>query len=429
MHSLSTENPNEEKPDPKVLVIHASLAALPQFSRAEAGHIETLQFEFGSQIRRLDARAFGHFSSLTSICIPASVEFIADDGFAVPHGPSPLTKVTFEPGSKLREIEPGAFFACSALREFCIPASVEKLTGLSLPPSALCLFDVEMGNAYFHRRGAFLMSSNDPYIVRYVGRESEVRIADEIDRIDEGCFRFCDISVVTFGANSQLSSIGEQAFRGCQQIKMITIPSSVTVLGNCCFESCAGLETVAFGAGSKLDAIPAGSFAACNRLRSITVPASVKIIADDCFSECSELRCSPIPADSGLIRLGRGAFESCEKLAPMSLPSTLEVVEGDCFLACDSLATFTFAAPSHLRELLSLPPGLRGSLAIPDSVEMLGFDGEFDHRPSPLLTFGRESRLSNVQVSNPSAGRRTFFQVSSRNLKVLRENWEFDSEK
>jgi hypothetical protein len=112
----------------------------------------------------------------------------------------------------------------------------------------------------------------------------------------------------------------------------------------------------------------------------------------------------------------------------MSLPSTLEVVEGDCFLACVSLDSLTFGSPSHLRELLSLPSGLRGSLAIPDSVEILGFDEKFDQRPAPVLTFGRESRLSGVQVSNPSAGRRAFFQVSSRSLRVLRQNCEFDSE-
>jgi hypothetical protein len=148
--------------------------------------------------------------------------------------------------------------------------------------------------------------------------------------------------------------------------------------------------------------------------------ASVKTILDGCFCECYELRYSPIPVDSEIIRPGMGAFDSCHQLPAMSLPSTVDVVEGDCFLACDSLASLTFGSPSHLRELLSLPSGLRACLAIPDSVEILGFDDHFDQLPPPVLTFGRESRLSVVQV---------FFQVSSQRLRVLRENSEFDSEK
>jgi hypothetical protein len=44
--------------------------------------------------------------------------------------------VTFEPGSKLRELESDAFANCDFLKRLRIPGSVEKMTGASLPDIA-----------------------------------------------------------------------------------------------------------------------------------------------------------------------------------------------------------------------------------------------------------------------------------------------------
>jgi hypothetical protein len=46
-----------------------------------------------------------------------------------PHWTSKVETIRFEEGSKLREIEPGAFSNCHSLRKLLIPASVEKMRG------------------------------------------------------------------------------------------------------------------------------------------------------------------------------------------------------------------------------------------------------------------------------------------------------------
>jgi hypothetical protein len=115
----------------------------------------------------------------------------------------------------------------------------------------------------------------------------------------------------------------------------------------------------------------------------------------------------------------------------MFLPSTVEIVDEACFIECEVLASLVFGSPSHLRELLSLPPGLRGFLAIPNSVEILTFDRDFTDPSGLVLTFGSDSRLSAVTVSSWE-GRdpcRAFLQVSSRTLKLFRREWEFTSDK
>jgi hypothetical protein len=141
-----------------------------------------------------------------------------------------------------------------------------------------------------------------------------------------------------------------------------------------------------------LEAIPEAAFSACESLTSIFVPSSVKTMGTKCFAHCGELRYSPLPVDSQVVRLGIEAFWVCSALKSMFLPPTVEIVDEECFGGCDSLANLIFGSPSHLRELLSLPPGLSGLVTIPDSVEILRFGEDFESRDPPILAFGPDSR-------------------------------------
>jgi hypothetical protein len=136
---------------------------------------------------------------------------------------------------------------------------------------------------------------------------------------------------------------------------------------------------------------------------------------------------SPIPLDSELIRIEKTAFWCCYELTSVFIPSTLEIAGEKCFNGCTSLSSLTFGRPSHLQKLLSVPTGLRGCVAIPDSVEILEFDGYFTDRDGLALVFGSESRLSSVTVPPPDdcTPCRTFLQVSSRSLKLFRAELEF----
>jgi hypothetical protein len=113
------------------------------------------------------------------------------------------------------------------------------------------------------------MPSDERCLVRYLGSESEVVIAPQIEKIGDGCFRAHEMDAVTFASTSTLTSIGVQAFWNCQNLKTMTIPSSVSFLGNCCFGFCASLATVYFAAGSQLEVIPEAAFSTCRSRRSL----------------------------------------------------------------------------------------------------------------------------------------------------------------
>jgi hypothetical protein len=100
--------------------------ALPQFGNRVEGReaVSSRTFEAVSACLRIESYAFASCSSLSSICIPSSVETLCDHCFSQC---TALSSVTFEPGSRLSHIEAHAFAHCSSLPSLCIPSSVWML--------------------------------------------------------------------------------------------------------------------------------------------------------------------------------------------------------------------------------------------------------------------------------------------------------------
>ena len=90
----------------------------------------------------------------------------------------------------------------------------------------------------------------------------------------------------------------------------MTIPSSVTSLGNYCFSGCSGLTSITIP--SSVTLLGDGCFSYCSSLTSITIPSSVTSLDSFCFSGCSGLISITIP--SSVTSLGWHCFEDCQNL-------------------------------------------------------------------------------------------------------------------
>ena len=67
----------------------------------------------------------------------------------------------------------------------------------------------------------------------------------------------------------------------------VTIPNSVTSIGDCAFEDCSGLTSVTIG--NSVKSIGDWAFGNCYGLTSVTIPNSVTSIGSEAFRDCSEL--------------------------------------------------------------------------------------------------------------------------------------------
>ncbi len=98
-----------------------------------------------------------------------------------------------------------------------------------------------------------------------------------------------------------VTSIGGDAFLGCDDLAGVTIPGSVTNLGVGAFDQCASLTNATLSNG--VAGIGADAFASCGSLAAVTIPGSVTSIGEQAFSGCSGLLA--ITVDAGRIRESR----------------------------------------------------------------------------------------------------------------------------
>jgi hypothetical protein len=420
------------EPGATTITVPASITQLTPDSFNNPEWIEAVTFEPGSRISFLGNSTFGFFESLRSICIPASVEVLGHFCFMEANSDDPwcpLESITFEPGSKLTEIKPHALIGCHLLQSIYLPASVQTLCGASFTGCGLTLIEFDPENEDYHSIADCVMDCMNTTLIHYFGTAPEMRVLDEVEVIDDSaCYDWGTISSVGFGPASKLSLIGEYAFRGCDHLESICIPGSVEELDEGCFIFCESLANVSFCSGSKLRVIGSAAFQSCSALVSIALPASLEVLGAVSFCNCERLETVTFPPDSKLTRLEHSAFEGCGSLRSICLPSSTVCVDKECFGECYALSTLTFSSPCNLRTLLDLPPYSPAVIAIPDTVEELGFS--FCAEPPGLLTltFGRDSKLSHLHATRDPALRftRCFLRVTTTSLKVLRCLMEFE---
>ena len=197
---------------------------------------------------------------------------------------------------------------------------------------------------------------------------TSITIPSSVTSLGESCFAFCS-GLTSITIPSSVTSLSSTCFYGCRGLTSITIPSSVTSLGVGCFSDCSGLTSITIP--SSVTSLGASCFEYCSGLTSITIPSSVTSLSDHCFYGCSGLTSITIP--SSVTSLGVGCFSDCSGLTSITIPSSVTSLGESCFSYCRGLTSITI--PSSVTSLgggcFSYCRGLT-SITIPSSVTSLG---------------------------------------------------------
>ena len=236
----------------------------------------------GKNVTSIGDRAFSGCTSLTSITIPEGVTSIGSCAFS---GCTDLTGITIP--SSVTSIGASAFFGCTGLTSIMIPSSV---TNIGSSAFSGCT-NIETATIPTTAIGAIPNNSLKTVIIN--GGAS----------IGNSAFYGCR-SLTSITIPSSVTSIARYAFRDCTSLTSITIPSSVTNISRDAFSGCINIETAtipttAIGAISNNSlktviinggtSIDARAFYYCTSLTSITIPSSVTRIGDDAFRGCTNL--------------------------------------------------------------------------------------------------------------------------------------------
>ena len=134
-------------------------------------------------------------------------------------------------------------------------------------------------------------------------------------------------SPITYqGKSYSVTSIGSGAFWGCESLTSVTIPNSVTSIGEA-FSGCKSLKSVIILNG--VTSIGEGAFMGCTSLRSVTIPNSVMGIGDVAFMGCTSLKSVTIP--NSVTWIGHSAFSGCKSLKSVTIPNSVTWIGNAAF--------------------------------------------------------------------------------------------------
>ena len=270
---------------------------------------------------------------------------------------SSLSKIVIPSG--VTSIGNRAFSFCSSLKYISIPKSVIGLNGNPFAKwngKLECLSPnfVYEDDVLFNKDKSRIISFRNQNIKSYVIPSNVISIGDSAFY---GCNSLSEIVI-----SSSVTSIGDSAFLWCSSLSEIVIPSSVTSIGDYAFSGCSSLKYISIpksviclngnpfaGWTGKLECLSPNfvyeddvlfnkdksriiSFRNQN-IKSYVIPSSITSIGDRAFSGSDSL--SEIVIPPSVTSIGDGAFLGCRSLSEIVIPSSVTSIGKGAFCFCN----------------------------------------------------------------------------------------------
>lgn len=135
-----------------------------------------------------------------------------------------------------------------------------------------------------------------------------------------------DVDIPAFLGGLEVTSIGDKAFYQNNNLINVTLPETVTHIGDSSF---AGSHITGITMTDSVIDMGTNTFTYCVYLTDVTLSAGLNTISNNSFSNCTRLESVEIP--EGVSIISTSAFQSCNHLAEISLPSTINTIDEYAF--------------------------------------------------------------------------------------------------
>lgn len=171
------------------------------------------------------------------------------------------------------------------------------------------IYPGESGSASEESNG-FRIENN--VILDYVGAENAVVIPDGIVGIGDSAFQGTTITSVSIP--SSVTSIGNYAFASCYALVNVSIPETVTSVGVAAFSGCSSLGSVEWRSSA---GVPDNAFSDCVGLTSVSLSNGISSIGSEAFKNCISLSSIAIPSATNSI--ASNAFDGCTNMTAINV--------------------------------------------------------------------------------------------------------------
>ena len=306
-------------------------------------------------VTSIATNAFLANKNITSVVIPNSVTSIGNVVFGYC---SALT--TVEIGSGVTHLGMNVFTDCTSITSFSVAA--ENTAYKSVSGVLYTKDGILMNYPAANKATAYTVAEGTTSILsrafRYCTNLTTLSMPNSVTYVGESAFWGCSgLTSVTLSSN--LAELSSNVFRDCVGLTSLTIPKGVTSIRNEAFIGCSKLASFSVAAdnmafksidgvifskdGTSIVRYPQG-----NAATSFTIPNSVTSIGSYAFFGASNLITIIIPAS--VTAIPEGSFYGCTSLASVVIPEGVTAIGANAFSNCTSLI----------------------SIVIPDAVTTLG---------------------------------------------------------
>ena len=239
-------------------------------------------------VRSIGGNAFSD-TGLTSVTIPSSV---TEYGAYIFSGCESLTSASLP--ENMTAIPDGLFHLCFSLSSVNLPSGLTSIGTQAFQRCSLTSADLPDGVTVI---GEYAFDDNPltsldlPSGLREIGDGAfqdcgditSLTLPEGLETIGQEAFQ--DISITSLYIPGSVKKIDQWAFMDCIDLRSVTFGEGITDTGYESFRNCRGLTDITFS--STVQRII--SFRGCISLETVTIPASVTSIGDG-FQDCTSLR-------------------------------------------------------------------------------------------------------------------------------------------
>lgn len=193
---------------------------------------------------------------------------------------------------------------------------------------------------------------NKKTLVEYIGNASSITIPSNVSVIGNGAFKECNKLENVIIPNS-VNTIGSEAFHGCSSLESIEIPNSVNAIGYEAFYGCSSLTNIKMS--NSIKSISSDVFYGCSSLERVEYSGTIEEWCSIAFSNASSnplnngrtslyingKLITDLILHDGLTEIKSYAFSGCTFIKNVHIPNSIEKIENSAFFACSSIESLT----------------------------------------------------------------------------------------